>query len=161
MRAVVAEGVDFGVLPIANVIAGPVQDALDALEAPGVERLGEHLLPIRLSLLGLADSSEAQVREVLSHPIALLQCANWLAARPRIRVVPAPDTAGAARLVAIRRDRHAAAIAGAWAARHYGLVVLAEGLEDRADNATRFVLIRRRRGAPLLPAGVNAAQTGP
>ena len=147
VRAVTESGVDFGVLPIANIIAGPVHEAVDALDAPGVERLGDYLLPIRLALLGLPDSSAAQIREVLSHPIALLQCRNWLAARPQIRVVEAPDTAGAARLVAIRRDRHAAAIAATWAADQYGLVVLAEGLEDRADNATRFVLIRRMRNA--------------
>jgi prephenate dehydratase len=46
-------------------------------------------------------------------------------------------------MIAIRRDRHAAAIAAPWAAAHYGLVILEDGLEDRADNATRFVLVRR------------------
>lgn len=144
VRAVVDAGADFGVLPIENLIAGPVQGALDALDSPHVERIGEHLLPVRLSLLGLPDSSVAQIREVLSHPVALRQCGVWLAAHPLVRVVEAPDTAGAARMVAIRRDRHAAAIAAPWAAQHYGLVVLQDGLEDRPDNATRFVLFRRR-----------------
>jgi prephenate dehydratase len=144
VRAVVESGVDYGVLPVENLIAGPVSAALDALGVPGVERLREHDLPIRLALLGLADSSAQKIREVLSHPVALRQCGLWLAAHPRVRVVEAPDTAGAARMVAVRRDRHAAAIAAPWAAAHYGLTVLEEGLEDRADNVTRFVLFRRR-----------------
>ena len=148
MRAVLEAGADYGVLPVENLIAGPVRESLDALETPGLERLGEHLLPVRLALLGLADSSAPQIREVLSHPVALRQCGRWLAEHPKVRVVEAPDTAGAARMVAVRRDRHVAAIAAPWAAAHYGLVVLAEGLEDRADNATRFVLVRRSRPLP-------------
>jgi len=146
VRAVVDAGADYGVLPVENLIAGPVAQALDAMaHAPRLERLRELTLPIRLALLGLPDSSRAQVREVLSHPVALRQCGRWLAMHPHVRVVEAPDTAGAARMVAIRRDRHAAAIAAPWAASHYGLTVLEEGLEDRGDNATRFVLVQRRR----------------
>ena len=84
------------------------------------------------------------MREILSHPVALRQCGEWLWAHRLATVVEAPDTAGAARMVAIRRDPRVAAIAAPWAAAHYGLTVLAEGLEDRPDNATRFVLVRRR-----------------
>lgn len=144
VRAVTVAGADYGVLPVENRIAGTVADATAALASPDIERLRELELPVDLALLGLADSSAAQVREVLSHPVALRQCGRWLAAHPRVRVVEAPDTAGAARMVAVRRDRHAGAIAAPWAAAHYGLVVLERGLADRPDNATRFVLFRRR-----------------
>lgn len=155
VRAVVEAGADYGVLPVENLIAGRLLAALDALGDPRLERIGEHVLPVRLALLGLSDSSAPQIREVLSHPVALAQCGGWLARHPAIRVVEAPDTAGAARLVAIRRDRHAAAIASTWAAAHYGLVVLEEGLEDRPDNATRFVLVRRIRVPPPVSAPVR------
>ena len=77
--------------------------------------------------------------------MALKQVTRFLAAHPHIKAVEAYDTAGAARMVAIRRDPTAAAIAARWAAAHYGLVILEEGLEDRPDNATTFVLVRRRR----------------
>ena len=150
VRAVVNGGADYGVLPLENVIAGPVHAAHDALASTTkLERVGEHLLPVQLALLGLSDSSSSKIREVLSHEMALKQCRKWLAARPQIRVVEAPDTAGAARMVAIRRYRHAAAIAAPWAARHYGLKVLEEGLQDQADNTTRFVLVRRMRWGGL------------
>lgn len=144
VRAVLESGADYGVLPVENAIAGPVRDAIAALDVPGLETVGEHLLPVHLALLGLRDSSSAQIREVLSHPMALRQCGLWLAAHPRVRTVEAPDTAGAARMVAIRRDRHVAAIASTWAAAHYDLTILEAGLEDRPDNRTRFVLVRRQ-----------------
>jgi prephenate dehydratase len=145
VRAVVDGVADFAAIPIHNVIAGPVHAALDAM-APfaSIERVGEHVLGIRLALLGLSGAEPADIREVLSHEMALKQCMRFLAAHPYMTPVVAPDTAGSARMVAIRRDPTVAAIAAPWAAAHYGLVILAEGLEDRPDNATTFVLIRRR-----------------
>lgn len=143
--AVTESGVDFGVLPVENVIAGPVTAALDAIASTTrLEKVGEHTLPVRLALLGLPGTLVDDVREVLSHPVALKQCTRFLAAHPNIRKVEAHDTAGAARIVALRRDAGVAAIAAPWAARHYGLAILQEGLEDRPDNATRFLLVRRR-----------------
>jgi prephenate dehydratase len=140
---------DFGVLPVENLIAGPVQGALDALDRyASLERVREYTLPIHLALLGLAGATVQGIRQVLSHPVALKQCTEWLWAHRLVTVVEAHDTAGAARMVAVRRDPSVAAIAASWAASHYGLVVLAEGLEDRPDNATRFVLVRRRMATP-------------
>jgi prephenate dehydratase len=145
VRAVVNGHADFGVLPVENLIAGPVHAALDAM-APftSLERVGEHSLPVHMALLGLPGSRVSQISEVLSHPVALKQCTRFLAAHPHLKVVEAHDTAGAARMVAIRRDLTVAAIAAPWAAGHYALKVLAEGIEDRPDNATRFVLVKRK-----------------
>ena len=145
-RAVVDGHADLAVIPVENLIAGPVHEAISAMARfASLERVGELVLPVRLALLGLAGASAQGVREVLSHPVALRQCTRFLARHPAIVAVEAHDTAGAARLVAIRREPAVAAIAAPWAATHYGLVILAEGLEDRADNATTFVLVRRRR----------------
>ncbi len=145
VRAVVDGLADFAVMPVHNVIYGIVHTALDAM-APfaSLERLGEIVLPIRLSLLGLPGATVDGVREVLSHPVALGQCGRFLAEHASIIPVEAYDTAGAARMVAVRRDPSVAAIAAPWAAKHYRLAVIADGLEDRADNATTFVLVRRR-----------------
>ena len=146
VRAVVNGHADYGVLPVENVIAGPVHAALDAMARfDSLERVRELTLPIRLALLGLPGATVQGIRQVLSHPVALKQCTQWLWKHRLITVVEAHDTAGAARMVSLRRDPTAAAIAAPWAAEHYGLVVLAEGLEDRHDNATRFVLLQRRR----------------
>jgi Prephenate dehydratase len=137
---------DFGVLPLENLIAGPVPESIDAIERyASIERVRELTLPVHLALLGLPGATVQGIRQLLSHPVALKQCTEWLWAHRLITVVEAPDTAGAARMVSIRRDPSVGAIASTWAAAHYGLVVVAEGLEDRPDNATRFVLVRRRR----------------
>lgn len=145
VRAVVNGHADFAAIPVKNLIAGPVHDALSAIaQFSSLEHVGEMLLPIHLSLLGLPGARVEDITEVLSHGIALQQCNDYLAAHPMMRTVEAHDTAGAARMVGIRRDPAVGAIAASWAARHYGLVVLAERLEDRPDNVTTFTLIRRK-----------------
>ena len=149
--AMVIDGLaDFAVIPVENLIAGAVVEATELLaRADGrIDQIAEHRLPISLALLGLPNTRLDELREVLSHPVALRQCTRFIAEHPLIRPVAAHDTAGAARMVAIRRDPTAAAIAAPWAAGRYGLTVLAEGLEDRADNWTRFVLVRRRHSPP-------------
>jgi prephenate dehydratase len=145
VRAVVNGHADYGAIPVMNLIAGPVHEALDALaQFASLETVRELELPIHLALLGLPGTVVEDVREVLSHSIALQQCARFLAEHPLMQPVDALDTARAARMVGIRRDLTVAAIAAPWAAKHYGLVVLAEGLEDRSDNVTRFLLVRRK-----------------
>lgn len=147
-RAVVNGHADWGVLPVENLIAGPVHEALDALSRyDSLERVAEHVLPIHLALLGLPGAAVEDIRVVLSHGVALKQCREWLWEHRLITVTEAHDTAGAARMVALRRDPSVAAIAASWAAELHGLVVLADGLEDRPDNTTRFVLVRRLSGA--------------
>ena len=143
--AVVQGIADLGVIPVENLIAGPVHSALDALAAaPELEQIGEHLLPVRHALLGLPGATIDDIREALSHEMALKQCRHFFAAHPAIKPIEAHDTAGAARMIGIRRDPSAAAIAGAWAAERYGLVVIQDGLQDHAENFTRFVLVMRR-----------------
>jgi prephenate dehydratase len=145
VRAVVNGHADYAAIPVKNLIAGPVHDALSAIaQFSSLEHVGEMKLPIHLSLLGLPGARVEALTEVLSHGIALQQCNLYLAAHPNMRTVEAHDTAGAARMVGIRRDPTVAAIAASWAAKYYGLVVLAERLEDRPDNVTTFTLIRRR-----------------
>jgi prephenate dehydratase len=145
VQSVVSGTADLGVLPVENLIAGAIVGAIQAIgSVASIEQIREHTLPVRLALLGLPDSSASMITEALSHPVALRQCTRFLAEHPAIRAIEAHDTAGAARLVAERGDPRAAAIAPAPAAARYGLQLLAEGLEDRPDNATRFVIIRRR-----------------
>ena len=143
--AVVQGIADLAVIPVENLIAGPVHAALDALAAaPELEQIGEHQLPVRHALLGLPGAKLGDIREALSHEMALKQCRRFFAEHPAIKPIEAHDTAGAARLVGIRREASVAAIAGAWAAERYGLVVIEDGLQDHAENFTRFVLVKRR-----------------
>jgi prephenate dehydratase len=78
---------------------------------------------------------------VASHPMALAQCEHFFAAHPEWKRVPAEDTAGSVREALSRGDKSCAAIAGRRAAEHYHGVILAERIQDNAENFTRFVLL--------------------
>lgn len=155
VRSVVDGHADYAAIPIVNLIAGPVHEAVDALaQFTSLETLRTVDLPIHLALLGLPSAVIEDLREVLSHSIALQQCTRFLAEHPLMRPVDALDTARAARMVSIRRDSSVAAIAAPWAAKYYGLVIMAECLEDRPDNVTTFVLVRRTRR--VLPSSLSS-----
>ena len=134
---------DAGVLPLENVIAGPVTAALEALEsADGIDRTGEVTVPVRLHLLAVAGTTLEMVREIVGHPVALAQCTRATAGYG-IPVVAWYDSAGAAAILAKKGDQTRAVVAGDAVRVRYGLTVLASDLQDRSDNATRFVAIRR------------------
>ncbi len=140
-----------GVLPVENTLAGGVTAAFDALMDRDVEIVGETALPIRHFLLGLPGSELASLVEVRSHPVALAQCRGFFDAHPDIEPVAVHDTAGAARQVAEEGVPSVAALAGRPAAEPYGLEILAENLQDRDDNQTRFVMIARTDSGEGVP----------
>ena len=146
-RAVLDGSCDLGLLPIENSLAGSVIGSFDVLARGELEVIGEVVRPIRLYLLGLPGSDLAGLREAVSHPVALQQCKGFFEAHPHVKLVAGHDTAGAARDVATRGDPTVGAIASAGAGKLYGMVTLAEDLQDRSDNQTRFLVVRPRERA--------------
>jgi prephenate dehydratase len=140
---------DFGLLPVHNSVAGPVQASVDAIDRSGLHVLMASEMPIRLCLLVLPGATLNALRSVESHPVALRQCGRFLAQHPHLVAREAYDTAGAARLISASADLTRAAVASARAATVHGLVLLREGIEDRADNVTRFVVVSRERAQSL------------
>lgn len=150
---------DAGVLPLENSLAGTVGDALDALAAGALRVVGEVLLPIRHQLLVLPGAGLDEVARVSSHWQALAQCDRFLSGR-RWQVVPAADTAGAARELAASGDHAAAAIASRRAADRYGLAVAAADIQDSAHNMTRFAVLAPSASALVPEAGAPLAARG-
>lgn len=143
-RAVETGSADSGVLPVENTVAGGVVAAYDALaDSHGLFAVAEVILDVHQCLVGIRGARLEDVRTVVSHPVALAQCARFLRSLRDIREVAAADTASAARDVADGGDPRRAAIASQHAARLYGLTVLADRIEDRADNKTRFLGVAR------------------
>jgi prephenate dehydratase len=143
-RAVAEARVDFGMLPVENTLAGSVAPSYDALaETPEVFVVGELALPIHHCLLAPKGAELTELRRVESHPVALDQCALFLQRHPHIVAHAAYDTAGAAREASLAGDRTRAAIAGRAAAARYGLAIVADGIQDRNDNQTRFVVLSK------------------
>jgi prephenate dehydratase len=147
----------FGVLPVENTLAGGVGGAWDALADSALEVVGEVVRPSRLFLLGVAGASLSELDRIVSHPVALAQCTRFLAAHPHVDAVAVHDTAGAAKEVAEEGSFRVAAVAPLGAAERYGLQVLAADLQDRADNQTRFFVVRREGGEGPLPRSANDA----
>lgn len=135
--------VDAAVIPIENSLAGSVSEHFDLLLTHDVRVVGETLLRIRHNLIAVPGTREAEIERVFSHPVALAQCRRFLAANTRMRAFAYYDTAGSVKHIMELGDRHAGAIASEAAAACYGAEILQAGIEDNAENYTRFFLVRR------------------
>jgi prephenate dehydratase len=129
-------------VPIENTLAGSVVRVYDLLLESKLVITAETILPIEHHVIGFPGVTLGQIRSVASHPMALAQCERFFNSHPALRRVAAEDTAGSVRLVLEKGDRSAAAIAGRRAAEFYGGAILAEGVQDNAENFTRFVFLQ-------------------
>ena len=133
--------VERALVPIENSLEGSVNATLDALamETEDVAILGEVVHPIRHCLIARTALELSEIEAVVSHPQATAQCARFIRARlPGARVLAGSSTAEAVRTVA-EHDGPWAALGNRVAAERYGCQVLRAGVEDVADNETRFV----------------------
>jgi prephenate dehydratase len=142
LGAIASGDADLGMIPIENSVAGRVADIHHLLPQSGLFIVGEWFLPIRHQVMAPRGAALADIKTVESHVHALGQCRNTIR-KLGIRPIVSGDTAGAARLIAQRGDKHCAAIASRLAAEIYGLDILAEDVEDETHNTTRFVLLAR------------------
>jgi prephenate dehydratase len=142
LAKVVSGEVDGAVLPIENSLHGSVAEHYDLLLEMPVQVERESLLRIRHNMIAMPGVKLEQVRRVMSHPVALSQCRRFLAAHPEIEVVTFYDTAGSVKHLMEGGLRDTAGIAPELAAVEYGAEIVVSGVEDHAENYTRFHLIR-------------------
>ena len=140
-RAIDEGAADALLAPVENSLAGSVVRVFDLLMESRLAIVGETILPIEMQLIAAPGTSLNDIRSVASHPMALAQCERFFAAHPQWKRIPAEDTAGSVREALSRGDKSCAAIAGRRAAEHYKGVILAESIQDNAENFTRFVLL--------------------
>jgi prephenate dehydratase len=138
-----------GVVPVESSLLGTIRENLDLLYESGLPIVGEVSVPVRLALLALPGEQIESIERVYSISAALAQADAFLRTRSWT-VQTTYNTAGAARLIAERGERAAAAVASARVAPIYGLEVLADGIQTGSDNRTRFAVI----GRDPLPAGI-------
>ncbi|HKD67622.1 MAG TPA: prephenate dehydratase [Candidatus Binataceae bacterium] len=139
--AIDAGGAELGVVPVENSTEGPVTLTLDLLIDTPLQAVGELMLPVRHALLS-ASGERGAIRRIISHQQSLGQCRNYLAANfPNCKQEAVASNSLAAKMAAA--DPDAAAIASAQAAAPYGLRVIADGIQDVAQNITRFLVIGR------------------
>jgi chorismate mutase/prephenate dehydratase len=149
-QEVQAGNADFGVVPVENSTEGTVNNTLDRFLATSLHICGEVELRVQHNLMA-RDKEMRNVLRVCAHPQALGQCRGWLDENlPGVDRVPVSSNAEGARRA--RDEKGTAAIAGSVAAEIYSLEILAQGIEDQADNTTRFLVLGRKT---LRPSGAD------
>ena len=129
------------VVAIENTIAGSLLHNYELLRDSNMTIVGEHKQHIEHSLLALPGDDMADITEVNSHPVALMQCRSFLKQHSGWKIVETDDTAGAAADISKAQLKGRAAICSKHAAPIYGMKVLEEAIEDNKHNFTRFLVL--------------------
>ncbi|MDA9852128.1 prephenate dehydratase [Flavobacteriaceae bacterium] len=132
------------VLAIENSIAGSIIPNYALIDQNDLKIVGEYGLSIHHNLMGLSGQTIKDLKEVHSHPMALLQCKNFFQQHPHIRLVEAEDTAEEAQRISKNQIKGIGAIASQEAAELYQLTVFATSIQTIKNNVTRFVIVQRK-----------------
>lgn len=130
-----------GIVAIENTIAGSLLANHELLRQSNLSVVGEHSVRISHVLCALPGESIDSINEVNSHPMALMQCEQYLLRHPNMRMVEKFDTAGSAKEIAEKSLSGHAAVCGELAANLYGLDILEKGIETNKRNFTRFLIL--------------------
>ena len=134
---------DIGIMALENTIAGSIIPNYALIDANNLHITGEEYLNIHHHLMALEGQTIRDIKEVWSHPMALLQCKEFFKNYPNIKLVEDVDTAEVAKRIAKENLQGIAAIAPKIAADIFGLKILEDEIQTIKDNATRFVIIQK------------------
>jgi prephenate dehydratase len=139
-----------GVMAIENSIAGSILPNYNLLQKSDLTIIGEKYLHIRQHLLVNPGVDLSDIKEVHSHPMALLQCIDYLEQHHSWKLVETDDTALSARYIHRHKSKHTAAIASKLAAELYELEVIAPDIHTLKNNYTRFLMVQRKEEAMIV-----------
>lgn len=135
---------DQAVMAIENSIAGPIIPNYALIDKNNLHIIGEHYLNIQQNLMALKGQKIEDIKEVHSHPMALLQCMDFLKQYPSIKLIEDKDTAETARRIQEKQLTGIAAIASVTASEMYDLDIIASSIQTIKNNMTRFVIIKKQ-----------------
>ncbi|MEC5167147.1 prephenate dehydratase [Flavobacterium sp. PL11] len=135
---------DQAVMAIENSIAGPIIPNYALIDKNNLHIIGEHYLKIQQNLMALKGQKIEDIVEVHSHPMAILQCMDFLKKYPNIKLVEDKDTAETARRIQQKQLKGIAAIASTAASQMYNLEILSPEIQTIKNNMTRFVIIKKQ-----------------
>jgi prephenate dehydratase len=130
------------VMALENSIAGSIIPNYALIDHNNLHIIGEHYLNIHMNLMALEGQTIDDIKEVHSHPMALLQCSDYFAQYPHIKLVESVDTAETAQRIHNNKIKGLGAVAGPVAADMFGLSILAAGIHNIKNNQTRFVILK-------------------
>ncbi len=134
---------DAAIMALENSIAGSIIPNYALIDKYGLHIVGEHYLDIQHNLMALPNQSIEDIKEVYSHPMALLQCKEFFKKHPHIKLVEDKDTAEVAERISENQTKGIAAIASVTAAEIFELNILAHSIQTIKHNETRFVIVKR------------------
>jgi len=140
-KALAADDSLLGIIAIENTIAGSLLQNHNLLRESGCMIVGEHKLRIEHNLAALPGQQMEDIEEVYSHPIALMQCEDFLDGHRQMKAIESEDTALSAKEIGDKKIIKRAAICSSLAAENYGLEIIAKGIETNKRNFTRFLII--------------------
>lgn len=135
---------DKGIMAIENSIAGSIIPNYALVHKNNLHIIGEYYLNIHHNLMVLKGQKFKDIREVSSHPMALLQCKEFFKDYPNIKLVEDVDTAETAKRIHDKKLRHIAAIAPKVAAELYDLDIVADDIQTIKNNSTRFIIVKTK-----------------
>lgn len=138
---VISGKANYGMIAIENSIAGAILPNYSLITKYKLHIIGEVILPIKLHLLALPEETLDSIYEVRTHPMALLQCENFLEQYPNWKLLSKDDTATCAYNISLNKMKGIATIGSKLAAEMYHLTILKENIHDVSDNYTRFYLL--------------------
>ena len=147
--------VDYGITAIENSLAGSILPNYSLLLDSNMKVIGEVYLRIRQNLVALKGQKITDIKEVYSHPMALLQCQQFFEDYPEIKLIDSIDTALSAKKISDENLEGIAAIGSKLAAEKYNLDILAEGIETNKSNYTRFLILEDKNGGGFHDKNVN------
>lgn len=147
--------VDFGITAIENSLAGSILPNYSLLLESNMKVIGEIYLRIKQNLVALPGQKIEDIKEVYSHPMAILQCQGYFNSYPDIKLIDSIDTALSAKKIAEEHLIGIGAIASDLAANKYKLEILAAQIETNKMNYTRFLILQDRNGSSFHDTGIN------
>lgn len=132
------------IMAIENSIAGSIIPNYALIDNHELHIVGEQYLDIQHCLMALPGQAIKEIKEVYSHPMALLQCKEFFKQYPHIKLVEDKDTAEVAQRINNQQQKGIAAIASKMASELYGLEILAESIQTIKHNETRFVIVKNQ-----------------
>ncbi|CAM3780447.1 prephenate dehydratase [Flavobacterium branchiophilum] len=135
---------DLAVMALENSIAGSIIPNYALIDKNDFQIIGEYYLEIQQNLMALSGQQISDIQEVHSHPMALLQCMEFLKKHPHIKLVEDKDTAETARRIQQNQLKGIAAIASKVASEMYNLDIIAPEIQTINNNMTRFVIISKK-----------------
>jgi len=135
---------DAAIMAIENSIAGSIIPNYALIDTFGLHIVGEYYLDIQHHLMALPNQTINDIKEVYSHPMALLQCKAFFKQYPHIKLIEDKDTAEVAQRIQEKKLKHVAAIASQLASELFKLEILAKSIQTIKHNETRFFIVKTK-----------------